>query len=454
MTAKQIPEPVVLAPARGFTRRSTHCRRFTALRWCFVTSRACHTSRPQAGLAAPCERSRAGSCGRRSGSASGSRAGSELAFSPSSDCESALAPSAAWVQNTAAGARAFAAGQSPLATAGVSAATISLARSTLRAAVLVPRLIAGAILTAGFAVVVVAAARGWFRFDPPRAPLQASEPRVVAQPKKDPNNRRSGPPHRQSRFPGAHRRDRGDRRDRFGARAGLGGEPEVMTRLATNPDGTCTIEFPRVLPKEIYVTARKPGFACRSYGPLLEPGGAGIASDHTIEMESGVTIGGVVKNHDGRAITGATVIIMARAGADNSPDWTWVPGAKVTTDTQGRWRYGEMPSGWRNVYITVTHPDYVSTFMQREVPTPSDLMLKARKAEMTLDEGLHRGEGGRPEWPAARRCEDWAGIGSPNHAERFPQHDHGCRRPLPVRSRPFRHAHGDRPVAGPCAGAG
>ncbi len=85
-------------------------------------------------------------------------------------------------------------------------------------------------------------------------------------------------------------------------------------------------------------------------------------------MERGVTIGGIVKNRDGKAVAGATVIIMARAGADDSPDWTYVPEVKVTTDAEGRWRFGEMPSGWSSVYIRITHPDYVPTFMQRDVP--------------------------------------------------------------------------------------
>ena len=161
-----------------------------------------------------------------------------------------------------------------------------------------------------------------------------------------------------------------------------------MTRSATDRDGRCKIEFPRVLPKEIYITARKAGYANRGYGPLLEPGGAAIPGDHTIEMERGVTIGGTVKTRDGKAVGGATVIIMARAGADSSPDWSYVPEVKVTTDTEGRWRFNEMPTGWSFVYIRVTHPDYVPTFMQRDVPKPSDFLLKAKKAEMILDEGV------------------------------------------------------------------
>lgn len=102
----------------------------------------------------------------------------------------ALPPSAAWVKATAAAARAFAAGQVTAATAGVSAATISLARSSLGAAVHVPKLIAGTLLAAGFAAVVIAVASSRVdRTDPPFAPPPADEPRIATPPEKDPNNR-------------------------------------------------------------------------------------------------------------------------------------------------------------------------------------------------------------------------------------------------------------------------
>ncbi len=141
------------------------------------------------------------------------------------------------------------------------------------------------------------------------------------------------------------------------------------------------------MPKEIYITARKAGYANLGYGPLLEPGGAAIPGNHTIEMERGTTIGGTVKTRDGKAVSGATVIITASA-ATLAPDWSYVPEVKVPTDAEGRWRYNEMPSGWSSVYIRVTHPEYVPTFMQRDFPTPSDFMLKARKAETILDKGV------------------------------------------------------------------
>jgi len=96
------------------------------------------------------------------------------------------------------------------------------------------------------------------------------------------------------------------------------------------------------LPKQIAVTARKAGFANRSYSPFLEPGGHAIPSDHTIDMERGVTIGGVVRSHDGKAVAGAEVTIMARAGADTSPDWSYVPEGTLTVTAQAPSRAPEM----------------------------------------------------------------------------------------------------------------
>ena len=79
---------------------------------------------------------------------------------------------------------------------------------------------------------------------------------------------------------------------------------------------------------------------------------------------------------------------MSRAGADASPDYSYVPYEKVTTDAEGRWIFDHMPTGWNFVYLRVLHPDFVPTDMQRNRPKPSDLEFKAHKAQTILDEGV------------------------------------------------------------------
>lgn len=298
-----------------------------------------------------------------------------------------IAASPGWAATTVKAATAFAAGQAPAAAIGVSAAVVSLAESSLRATIHLPKLIAAVVLTVGVGAMAVVGTRGGFAPDPPIPPQPTSAPQAVAPTKDDPNNRTLllHVVDRNSKTPieGAEVTVETD----SGARAGLGGDAEVMTRVRTAKDGRCTIEFPRVLPKEIYITARKAGFANRAYGPFYETPGA-IPASHPIEMEHGVTIGGIVKTREGKPIAGATVTIMARAGAGNAPDWTYVPEVEVMTDAEGHWRFNEMPTGWNFVYVRVAHPDYVATFMQRQAPKPSDFELKAKKADIILDEGV------------------------------------------------------------------
>ncbi len=162
----------------------------------------------------------------------------------------------------------------------------------------------------------------------------------------------------------------------------------LLTRDTTDREGKCRIAFPQVLPRRAYITARKAGYAVRAYSPLQETGGRALPRAHTMELEHGVTIGGIVKRRDGRPIPGATVTIMARAGADASPDYSYVDYENVTTDASGHWIFGAMPLGWSFVSVSVSHPDYVATFMQRDTPRLSDFDLKARKAQIILDEGV------------------------------------------------------------------
>ena len=165
-------------------------------------------------------------------------------------------PSAAWVKTTAEAARAFASGAGPLATAGLSRTTISLARSSIRTAVLVPKLITGVLLTTSLAVVAVAIARFGFNSTPSIPPSKSSTQSAVAQPRKDPNNRtlvvRVADRDSSSPLEGVEVVVHTD----SNARPGLGGEPKEMARFTTGKDGQCKIEFPQDLPKEIFVIAQ------------------------------------------------------------------------------------------------------------------------------------------------------------------------------------------------------
>ena len=192
-----------------------------------------------------------------------------------------VSPPNAWIDATSRAARAFATGRAcTAASLGASPTAVALAESALRTAMIVPMLTAAAVLcTACLAVLIAASARGRPAAGSPPAPLNSSTPPAAAQQENDPENRtlEIRVVDRQSRAPieGVEVRVEID----SGARAGLGGEPELLTRLVTDKEGGCRVEFPRELPKEIYVTARKPGYAIRGYAPLTEAGGRCAAAD-------------------------------------------------------------------------------------------------------------------------------------------------------------------------------
>ncbi len=264
-------------------------------------------------------------------------------------------------------------------------ATESLTDVRPRTVVILPAMPAVAVVcTLCLAALILASARG----GPPLALSTPSAPPAAAERESDPENRNLEirVVDRQTRAPieGVEVTVETD----TGARDGFGGDPQLLARPMTKQDGFCRIEFPRVLPKRIYVAARKHGYAIRNYAPLEETGGRALPRTHEMKLERGITIGGFVKRRDGRPINGATVIIMSRAGADASPDYSYVPFEEVTTDVEGRWTYNAMPTGWNFVYLRVLHPDFVPTDMQRNRPRPSDLEFKARKSQTILDEGI------------------------------------------------------------------
>ncbi|MGC8640665.1 MAG: sigma-70 family RNA polymerase sigma factor [Isosphaeraceae bacterium] len=294
-----------------------------------------------------------------------------------------IATSPGWAATTVKAAKVYAASRAPFATIGVSAAVLTLAKTSLRGTLLAPKLCLALFLSLSLGTLGVVAGRGGFGSGPPVAPLKPAVPQAVAPAHDDPNNRTlilrvidrdSGAP-----IAGAEVTVETD----SGARPGLGDEPILIARLTTDKAGRCTIEFPRVLPKIIAIGCQRAGYVNGGYGPLVESAGGTIPGEHTIEMERGITIGGVVKSRDGKPVAGAKVIVMATA-----PDRTHGVQLKATTDAQGRWRSDEMPRGWGDARVCVTHPDYVSTLIERDVRISSAFDLKARRAETVLDEGV------------------------------------------------------------------
>ena len=222
---------------------------------------------------------------------------------------------------------------------------------------MVPMMTAAAVAcTACLAVLIVVSTGGGNEAGPPPAPLSFSTPLAPAQQEIDSENRtlEIRVVDRQSKAPIDKVEVSVDTDS--GARPGFGGEPELMTRLVTTQRREVSGRVPtRAAQGDLHHRSqtRLCDSQLRSSDRIRRPA---LPQTHTMELERGISIGGFVKRRDGRPISGATVIIMSRAGADASPDYSYVPYEKVTTDAEGRWIFDAMPTGWNFVYLRVTSP--------------------------------------------------------------------------------------------------
>ena len=93
-----------------------------------------------------------------------------------------------------------------------------------------------------------------------------------------------------------------------------------------------------------------------------------LPAEFTFRLDSGTTIGGTVRDPDGKPIKGVSVEVMLSRGPEGdgegrtSPDmWLAEHEAAARTDAEGRWTLDNVPPGLDlDLKLRLTHPDYVS----------------------------------------------------------------------------------------------
>ncbi len=138
----------------------------------------------------------------------------------------------------------------------------------------------------------------------------------------------------------------------------IGGVAQKST-VKADEDGTAVIGWKAGAKVErLHVTARASGYA-----PVLvvwsrERHPKGLPAEKVLRFERGVTIGGVVKDSEGRPIAGARVDISAQA---TDSDWNEVANfglGSMPTDERGRWRLEHAPRNLGHVWVSATKPGY------------------------------------------------------------------------------------------------
>jgi RNA polymerase sigma factor (sigma-70 family) len=172
-------------------------------------------------------------------------------------------------------------------------------------------------------------------------------------------------------------------------------------KQTTDDHGHCTVELPR---GASYITAScgKDGFVPTQRAWSNQEIATRLPTTYTQELETGLPIGGLVQDEEGKPVAGAEVMVAISQGKGDQPDldvptpgngsvYAPFPHFQVKTDAQGRWRCSILPAnadqGSRLLFL-VKHDDYVSDsggYARR-------LSLKTARAmtgALVLKSGLH-----------------------------------------------------------------
>lgn len=110
----------------------------------------------------------------------------------------------------------------------------------------------------------------------------------------------------------------------------------------------------------------------------------GLPPVFEIPLETGTAIGGIVKDSEGKPVSGARVSVYRRSNRDGDTPGFTMADDKVYTDAEGCWRFDGAPSDLADVYVNVEHPTLRAATVSSD---SSPEKLKALTAVTTVSIG-------------------------------------------------------------------
>ncbi len=166
----------------------------------------------------------------------------------------------------------------------------------------------------------------------------------------------------------------------------------AVRKGTTDAAGRYVIDRPEAEPRSVLIQARKDGFVPTDVSwnyrrgiPITPP------ATYSLRLEPGTTIGGLVKDPEGRPINGATVYVLVPSQPSQRPEpeprpniWDY----PNRTDAQGRWHCDIVPAELADVWIRLEHPDFASDISYGVTPKPTMAQLRDGTGVMVMKKGL------------------------------------------------------------------
>ncbi len=167
---------------------------------------------------------------------------------------------------------------------------------------------------------------------------------------------------------------------------------KMARQQVTDESGRMVIALPEKEPERLTITARKDGLVpMRVYLRHFAAKETEIPRSYTLAMERGTSIGGIVRDEEGRPIEGVAVSLYEDGPEDRGREALDFDGITARTDAQGRWHLDFIPAGLDlgHLHFTFAHPDFVSWIdasNNQSILSPEQ--LRSRSGVVVLRKGL------------------------------------------------------------------
>jgi RNA polymerase sigma factor (sigma-70 family) len=187
---------------------------------------------------------------------------------------------------------------------------------------------------------------------------------------------------------------------------------KIDRQQITDDSGRMVIRLPEGDFERFTITARGDGYVpMRVYLRHVAAKETEVPRYYKLAMERGTSIGGIVRDEDGRPIEGVAVEFHETSPDDRGREALDFDGITARTDSQGRWHIDLIPAGLDlgHLHFTFSHPEFVSWIDAGNIqPSATPDQLRQQSGVIVLHRGVPIAgrvvnRGGRPIAGAAVR---------------------------------------------------